>query len=72
MNVSAPKGSVVVQMCDEKATAIPGFEASDEIHGDHTDITARWAKGRTQEWSEKRVCLRIRLRQAQLYSYWIE
>lgn len=72
LNVNAPRGRVVVQICDEKATAIPGFEASDEIRGDHTDTLVRWAKGRPQQLSQKKVCLRIRVRQGELYSYWIQ
>lgn len=72
LNVNAPKGSVIVQVCDEKATAIPGFEASDEVRGDHTDTIVRWAKDQTQRLSQKKVCLRIRVRQGELYSYWIQ
>lgn len=72
LNVNARRGRVVVQLCDEKATAIPGFEASDEIRGDHADTLVRWAKGRPQQLSQKKVCLRIQVRQGELYSYWIQ
>ena len=72
LNVSAHKGSVIAQLCDEKAVAIPGFEASAEIRGNHTDTVVRWTKGKLHEWSGKTVRLRLRLRQAELYSYWIQ
>jgi hypothetical protein len=59
-------------MCDESAAPIPGLEASEAIVGDHADATVRWTKGQYQQWFHKRVCLQIRLRQAELYSYWVQ
>lgn len=44
---------MIVQLCDEKAAAIPGFEASAEIRGDHTDTVVHWDKGKLQEWSRE-------------------
>jgi hypothetical protein len=70
LNVNALKGRVVAQLCDEAAAAISGFDASDPIQGDNTDVKVRWPK-RLEEWPQKKVRLRIRMRQSELYSYWV-
>ena len=72
LNVDAVKGYAVVQVCDEKGSAIAGFEASKPISGNHLDTVVSWPKGRLEKLAGKNVCLRIKLRQAQLYSYWIK
>jgi hypothetical protein len=69
--VCSPNGRATVQMCDDNAVVIAGFEASEPIQADQSDVTVHWSGRRIQEWAHKKVCLRIRLRQAELYSYWI-
>jgi hypothetical protein len=62
----------VVQVCDEHGVALPGFEASEAIGGNRLDAVVDWPKARLERLAAQRVCLRITLRRAQLYSYWIE
>jgi hypothetical protein len=71
LNVSAGKGSAVVQLCDDQAKPIAGFEGSTPIKTDETDTKVGWSGRRLEEFANKKVCLRIKLREAQLYSYWI-
>jgi len=71
LNVSAAKGSAVVQLCDDQEKPIAGFEASTPIKTDETDTKVGWSGRRLEEFTGKKVCLRIRLQESQLYSYWI-
>ena len=71
LNVDAFKGRAVVQVCDESGEAIPGFEASQGVEGDHLDVTVGWPSGQMAALAGQRIRLRIALRQAQFYAYWI-
>ena len=72
LNADALEGYVGVQVCDEEGAPMPGFEASQEIEGDHLDATAGWPGGQLQALADRRIRLRITLHEAQLYAYWIE
>ncbi|HUT73788.1 MAG TPA: hypothetical protein VM221_03000 [Armatimonadota bacterium] len=72
LNVDASNGQAVVQLCDDNGAAIAGLEASEPITGDQLDAVAHWPNAKLEALAGRRVCLRIRLRQAQLYSYWIQ
>jgi hypothetical protein len=71
LNVDASQGSLVVQVCDENAKAIPGFEASTPVKGDKADVAVQWSGRKIQELANKKVCLKLQLTQASLYSYWL-
>jgi hypothetical protein len=71
LNVDAWKGSVRVQVCDERGGAWAGFEASDVIRSDQPDAVVRWAKRSLRELTGKPLCLRFRLSRARLFSYWL-
>jgi hypothetical protein len=72
LNVDATNGRAVVQVCDDKSAAIPAFEASEPITGDQLDAVVNWPKANLEQLTGRRVCLRIMLRRAQLYSYWLQ
>ena len=72
LNVSAPQGYVVVQVCDEHGKAIPGYETSGAVQDDQLDAVVGWPDARLEDLAGRPVCLRIALRQARLYAYWIE
>ena len=71
VNVDAGKGCAVVQVCDGKGAGIPGFEASKPINGNPRDAIVAWPNASLEALAGKTVCLRITLREAKLYSYWI-
>jgi hypothetical protein len=68
LNVDASKGSCMVALCDADGRALPGFEQSQPIIGDHLDVEVSWPTdaappiGRT-------VALRFTVTNASLYSY---
>ena len=72
LNVDATDGRAVGQLCDDNGVAIPGFEASEAISGDRLDVVVEWPNAKLEQLAGRRVRLRIVLRRAQLYSYWIE
>ena len=72
LNVDATDGRAVVQVCDDKGAAIPAFGASEPITGDQLDAVVNWPKPNLEQLAGRRVCLRIMLRRAQLYSYWLQ
>ena len=69
LNVDATGGSCVIAICDERGRAIPGFERSQPITGDHLDAEATWPKGEGLPAGQS-LALRITLERAALYSYW--
>jgi hypothetical protein len=71
LNLDAGKGRAVVQVCDPAGKAIPGFEASEPVTGNQLDGLVRWPEGNLETSAGKKVCLRIKLVQSQLYSYWL-
>tara|TARA_A100001037_G_C15138293_1_gene632279 strand:- start:982 stop:2505 length:1524 start_codon:yes stop_codon:yes gene_type:complete len=78
LNIDAAEGEATVQLCDvqgqpvltrhwdEPQATIP----SEPIHGDHMDVVVRWPAGGIENWIGKPLSLRIRLRNADLYSLW--
>lgn len=72
LNANAAGGQILVQIADEEGSAIPGFEASEPIRGDHLDTVVHWPNARSGSLAGRRVRLRMTLRSAELYSYWVE
>jgi hypothetical protein len=71
LNVDASKGLALVEVCDERGGALTGFEASEPVRSDQPDAVARWPRQSLRELAGKKVCLRIRLSRARLFSYWV-
>ena len=76
LNVDAHQGGEArVEVLDDDNKPIPGFELQRSIalHGNSVEQTANW-KGKT-DWNQLRgqkVHLRIQLRNADLYAFWME
>jgi len=69
LNVDATNGSCLVALCDEHGAAIPGFERSQPIAGDHLDAEVTWP-GSASPPVGRAVALRFTINSASLYSYW--
>lgn len=69
VNIDAPKGSLTVEVLgqNEEALAVSG-----PVSGDLTDGVVKWREGGLDGKGGTRVQLRLRLRDAQVYSYWFE
>ena len=55
-----------------EARVIAGGITSEPITGDHTDVRVRWPQQARASLAGKTVNLRIEMRQAKLYSFWLE
>lgn len=67
------QGEVTVQVCDRQGFAIEGWESnqpSASITGDHTDVVVHWPKSNLPQLIGQAVTLRVRMKKADLYSYW--
>lgn len=74
LNVDARDGEVTVQVCDVQGRNNEAWGCSEEsqpIHCDSTDTVVRWAKDNLSELRGQVVTLRIRLKHASLYAYWM-
>lgn len=69
VNVDAPRGSLVVELLDENGDAVA---TSTPLTGDLLNEPLRWAQGNPADAKGETVSLRFRLRNADLYSYWVE
>lgn len=66
-------GEVTVEVLDEKEQVIPGFERSGSVplRGRSIEQTAQWmTKSTWNQLAGRRVHLRFRLRNADLYAFW--
>ena len=78
LNIDASAGEATVQLCNlqGKPTLSWYWEDREEnfpsepIRGDHLDVVVRWEDGDLAKWIGKPVTLRIRLKNADLYSFW--
>lgn len=72
LNTNAFTGDVQVTLLDEKGGPIPGFENSENLHGDFPRAEVAWAGHTLSELTGRQVKLRIHGRLAKLYSFWFE
>ena len=73
LNLDASKGEATVQACDIQGRPVEAWSASkpsDPIRGDHLDAIVRWDPSDWATRIGKPVTLRIRMRNADLYSFW--
>jgi len=67
------QGEVTVQICDRQGLTIADWACShpsSPITGDHTDVVVRWPKSNLPALLGQAVTLRVKMKQADLYSYW--
>ncbi len=69
VNIDAPRGEVRVEALDSTGDAVA---TSAPLTGDRLDVEVHWAEGGLRELSRQVVSLRFTLRNASMYSYWIE
>ena len=73
LNTNAYTGDVKVTVLDEDNQPIPGFEESNNLHGDFLRAEVTWPGGQTlAKLTGRKVKLKIHGRLAKLYSYWFE
>lgn len=72
LNTNAYTGDVRVTLLDEADQPIPGYEQSDNLHGDFLRAEVTWPDHTLTELVGRKVKLRIHGRLAKLYSYWFE
>ena len=73
LNANAFTGDIKVTLLDEDDQPIPGYEESDNLHGDFLRTEVTWPGSRTlADLTGRKVKLRIHGRLAKLYSYWFE
>ena len=73
LNTNAYTGDVKVTVLDEDNQPIPGFEQSNNLHGDFLRTEVTWSSGQTlSKLTGRKIKLRIHGRLAKLYSYWFE
>jgi hypothetical protein len=69
VNVDAPKGELRVEVCDGDGKVLA---ASTPMAGDLPGAPVKWKEGDLARLSGETVSLRFSLRNASLYSYWLE
>ena len=69
VNVDAHDGELLAEVCDKKGTVLAKSEV---VHGDRTQVEMKWKEGDPVELKQQTVSLRFKLRNASLYSYWLE
>ena len=75
LNADAGGGEVLVELMDaDSRTPLPGRSAGAcrPLRGDHLRTAVIWDRDPTTEFGERPVRLRILLRRAKLYSFWLE
>jgi hypothetical protein len=70
LNVDAAAGEVRAEIVDADAQRV--LASSMPVTGDHLDAEIKWKQGELSSLAGKRVCIRFTLRQADLYSAWVE
>ena len=72
LNIDASDGEATVQVCDFQGKPLTGWKInhpSDPIRGNQVDTTVRWTSSDFDQRVGKATTLRIRLRNADLYSF---
>lgn len=69
VNVDAPHGQLQVEILDENSTVV-GYSAP--LTGDLLRETVKWEHGNLEQFNDKTIRLRFKLRNGQFYSYWLE
>src|SRR5262249_27982558 len=75
LNLDASRGEARVRVCDFQGRPLTGWkidQPSEPVRGDRTDAVVRWAGSDLDQRVGKATTLRIRLRDADLYSFWTE
>jgi hypothetical protein len=75
LNVDASDGQATVEVLNSQGKPIEGLKVgrpSEPVRGDHVDAAVRWPESDLAAWNGKPVTLRIRLRNADLYSLWTQ
>ena len=73
LNIDASQGEATVRVCDFQGRPLEGWKIdhpSEPIRGDQLDTTVRWADSDFGQRVGKATTLRIKMRNADLYSYW--
>ncbi|MEO1997727.1 MAG: hypothetical protein ABGZ17_20895 [Planctomycetaceae bacterium] len=71
LNVDARQGQIQVAVLDQHGKPIAGWETSDAVVGDHTDVVVRWPS-RPESNTDRLLSLQLTLRQTDLYAYWLK
>ena len=72
LNTNAYTGDVKVTLLDENNQPLPGFEQSNNLHGDFLRAEVTWPGKTLEMLVGQQVKLKIHGRLAKLYSYWFE
>ena len=72
LNLDASRGSAVVRLCDNQGKEQEGWGPSEHVEGDSTDVVVLWKSGNLSRFVGRVATLRIRLRNADLYSFWCQ
>jgi hypothetical protein len=73
LNIDTSGGEASVRVCDFQGRPLRGWkidQPSEPVRGDRIDSVVRWNGGDFDQRAGKATTLRIRLRNADLYSYW--
>jgi hypothetical protein len=73
LNIDASQGEATVRVCDFQGRTLKGWkidEPSAPIRGDQIDTIVRWPGSDFDQRVGKATTLRIRMKNADLYSYW--
>jgi hypothetical protein len=71
LNLDAPTGEAVVEVCDPQGQPMAGFDKSRPIRADATDATVTWPGQSLSRLMGRAITLRFKLRNADLYSFWL-
>jgi len=67
------QGEATIQICDRQGKIVDDWSCSQSslpIAGDHTDAVVRWEKSNLRALIGQAVTLRVKMKRADLYSYW--
>jgi hypothetical protein len=73
LNIDASNGEASVRVCDFQGRPLKGWkidQPSETIHGDNVDTIVRWADSDFGKRTGQATTLLIRMRNADLYSFW--
>jgi len=69
LNVDAPAGQVIAEITDDQGRTLEGYTSA-PVAGNSVDVTARFPRP-VEALAGQTARLRLRLRQASLYAYWL-
>jgi hypothetical protein len=73
LNIDASEGEATVRICDFQGRPLKGWkidEPSEPIRGDRLDTIVRWPASDLGQRVGKATTLLIKMRNAELYSFW--